>query len=87
MVHNMGRHAEADWIFANEFAQVRLSKDRNGNSARLKVEDLQSGKSICLDPLILASLVWASDEALAAHTDPDLLHQAMQSAMRLADRR
>jgi hypothetical protein len=78
--------AEASWILANEFAQVRVSSDRNGNSARLKVEDLQSGKSICLDPLILASLVWASDEDLAAHADPDLPYQAMQNAMRLADR-
>ena len=79
--------AEASWILANEFAQVRVSRDCNGNSARLKVEDLQSGKSICLDPLILASLVWASDEELASHADPDLPHQAMQNAVPVADRR
>jgi hypothetical protein len=76
---------DATWILANEFAQVRVSRDCNGNSARLKVEDLQSGKSICLDPLILASLVWASDEELAAHADPDLPYQAMQNATRVGD--
>jgi hypothetical protein len=77
--------AEVSWILANEFAQVRLSKDRNGNSVRLKVEDLQSGRTICLDPLILASLVWASDDDLAAHADPNLPYKAIQNATRSAD--
>jgi hypothetical protein len=64
-------------ILANEFAQVRIDIDRKGNGPRLRLEDLQSGKSICLDPLILASLVWASDDSLAAHADPDIPAQAM----------
>jgi hypothetical protein len=76
---------EASWILANEFAQVRISSDRKGNSARLKVEDLQTGKSICLDPLILASLVWASDEDLVAHADPDLPYQVMHNVTCVAD--
>jgi hypothetical protein len=68
---------ESGCILANEFAQVRVDVDRKGNSPRLRLEDLQSGKSICLDPLILASLVWASDDSLAAHADPDIPAQAM----------
>ena len=67
------------WILANEFAQVRLEIDRKGNSPRVRIEDLQSGYSICLDAMTLASLVWASDEMLAAHFDPDLTFKALEN--------
>lgn len=73
------KHAQGSWTLTNEFAQVRLYIDHNGNSARVKIEDLQSGKCVCLDALTLASLVWASDETLAAHADPDLPYRAMMS--------
>lgn len=69
--------AQASWTLTNEFAQVRLRIDRKGNSARINIEDLQSGKCVCLDALTLASLVWVSDDTLAAHADPDLPYQAM----------
>ncbi len=68
----------SEWILANEFAQVRLAIDRKGNSPRVCIEDLQSGFSICLDAMTLASLVWASDEMLAAHSDPRLPFDALQ---------
>ncbi len=70
---------QTEWILANEFAQVRPNIDRNGHSPRVYIEDLQSGFSICLDAMTLASLVWASDEMLAAHSDPDLTFQALQN--------
>jgi hypothetical protein len=70
--------ATSEWILANEFAQVRLEIDYKGNSARVRIEDLHSGHSICLDAMTLASLVWASDEMLAAHSDPDLTYKALR---------
>ncbi|MBV8535726.1 MAG: hypothetical protein JO128_09045 [Alphaproteobacteria bacterium] len=63
------------WTLANEFAQVRLSLDREGHAPRLRIEDVQTGMAICLDPLILAGLVWASDDDLAVHVDPDAPHR------------
>jgi len=67
---------EETWTLANEFAQVRLSLDREGHAPRLRIEDVQTGMAICLDPLILAGLVWASDDDLALHVDPDAPHRA-----------
>lgn len=64
------------WVLANEFAQVRLSVDRKGNGPRLCVEDMQTGMTICLDSLVLAGLVWATDDDLAVHVDPDAPHVA-----------
>ncbi|HTP83672.1 MAG TPA: hypothetical protein VMQ11_12055 [Alphaproteobacteria bacterium] len=63
------------WTLANEFAQVRLSLDREGHAPRLRIEDAQTGMAICLDPLVLAGLVWASDDELAVHVDPDAPHR------------
>ncbi|EIV91852.1 hypothetical protein [Frankia sp. QA3] len=47
---------------ANEFAAVRISVDRRGNSPRLLVEDLETGESILLSPIELASLCLAAPE-------------------------
>ena len=63
------------WTLANEFAQVHLSLDREGHAPRLRIEDAQTGMAICLDPLVLAGLVWASDDELAVHVDPDAPHR------------
>jgi len=49
-------------ILINEFAAVRLWLDRNGNSARLLVEDLESGDEVFLDPLELSSFTVATPE-------------------------
>jgi hypothetical protein len=62
---------ESAWLLSNEFARVRLSLDHKGNSPRLRIEDLDSGASICLDSLLLAGLAWANDESLAIHVDPE----------------
>jgi hypothetical protein len=67
---------ESAWVLSNEFARVKLSVDHKGNGPRLRIEDLDSGTSICLDSLLLAGLVWATDETLAIHVDPEAPHAA-----------
>jgi hypothetical protein len=68
------------WLLANEFARVRLSLDHKGNVPRLRIEDLDSGISICLDSMLLAGLVWATDETLAIHVDPEAPHAAARDS-------
>jgi hypothetical protein len=60
------------WVLANEFANVRLSIDTQGNDPRLRIEDLDSGATICLDAFVLAALIAVDDETLAAHVRSDL---------------
>jgi hypothetical protein len=71
---------ESAWVLSNEFARVKLSLDHKGNGPRLRIEDLDSGTSICLDSLLLAGLVWATDETLAIHVDPEAPHAAAQGS-------
>jgi hypothetical protein len=59
------------WILGNEFANVRVRVDTQGNDPRLRIEDLDSGASICLDAFALSALTLLDDEALAAHAAPD----------------
>ncbi|WP_017934955.1 hypothetical protein [Nocardioides sp. Iso805N] len=49
-------------VLMNEFAVVRLSLDHAGNGPRLLVEDAETGDSIFLEPLELASLCLATAE-------------------------
>jgi hypothetical protein len=42
----------------NEFAAVRLEIDREGNSPRLRVVDLETGLDCLLDPFALQVLAW-----------------------------
>ena len=73
------KEQEKAWFLSNEFARVRLSLDHKGNAPRLRIEDLDSGTSICLDSLLLAGLVWATDETLAIHVDPEALQAGARS--------
>jgi hypothetical protein len=57
-------------IVANEFASVSVSLDAAGNSPRLRVEDLRTGRVRYLDALELETLVWLPDEHLTALMDP-----------------
>ena len=54
----------------NEFASVSVSLDTEGNSPRLRVEDLRTGRVRYLDALELETLVWLPDEHLTALMDP-----------------
>ena len=69
---------ENAWLLANEFANVRLSIDQEGNDPRLRVEDLDTGVSIRLDAFVLASLTVLTNAALAEHAQPD---RALQAAL------
>jgi hypothetical protein len=63
--------SEDVWVLTNEFAQVRLTVDTNGNDPRLRVEDLSSGLSVALDAFLLAALTTATEEELTRHMDPN----------------
>jgi hypothetical protein len=49
-------------VIASEFAAVRVTVDRLANGPRLLVEDLDTGVSIYLEPLELASFCLATEE-------------------------
>lgn len=59
------------WELGNEFARVVLKIDRKGNGPRLLIEDVRTGMSAYVDSLVLAGLVWASEEDLERHVDPN----------------
>lgn len=59
-----------DFIIDNEFAGVRVSRDDQGNSPRLRITDLRSGRSILLDALELETLAWLRHDELAPLLDP-----------------
>jgi hypothetical protein len=57
-------------VINNEFAQVSVSFDTSGNSPRLRLEDLRTGRVRYLDALELETIIWLSDEQLTALIDP-----------------
>lgn len=57
-------------VINSEFAQVSVSFDTSGNSPRLRLEDLRTGRVRYLDALELETIIWLSDEQLTALIDP-----------------
>lgn len=57
-------------VVGNEFAEVAVAIDAQGNSTRLKVTDLRTGRVRFLDALELESLVWLPDGNLSSLLDP-----------------
>ncbi|MGV0795416.1 hypothetical protein [Mycolicibacterium elephantis] len=57
-------------IIGSEFAEVSVTFDVEGNSPRLRLEDLRTGRVRFLDALELESIVWLSDERLQNLLDP-----------------
>lgn len=57
-------------IVENEFASVAVRLDRDGNSIRLRVEDLRTGRVRHLDALEMESIVWLGDGHLTQLLDP-----------------
>jgi hypothetical protein len=57
-------------VIGSEFAQVSVSFDTSGNSPRLRLEDLRSGRVRYLDALELETIIWLSDERLTTLIDP-----------------
>lgn len=57
-------------VVESEFASIAVSLDQQGNSVRLRVEDLRSGRVRHLDALELESVVWLEEGHLTQLLDP-----------------
>lgn len=54
----------------SEYAQVAVSIDDEGNSSRLRLEDLRTGRVRFLDALELEALVWLPEPTMTELMDP-----------------
>ena len=57
-------------VVGNEFASVSVRFDVDGNSPRLRLEDLRSGRVRYLDALELETIIWLAEERVTAMLDP-----------------
>ena len=57
-------------VVGNEFAEIAVAVDAEGNSTRLKITDLRTGRVRLLDALELEAIVWLPDGHLASLLDP-----------------
>jgi hypothetical protein len=57
-------------VVGSEFAKVSVRLDTEGNSPRLRVEDLRSGRVRYLDALELETIIWLPEERLTSLLDP-----------------
>lgn len=60
-------------VVSNEFAAVAVTIDHAGNSPRLRLEDLKTGRVGYLDALELETLAWLPDGALHGLLDPSVV--------------
>lgn len=57
-------------VIGSEFAQVSVNFDVQGNSPRLRLEDLRTGRVRHLDALELETLIWLPQDHLSSLLDP-----------------
>jgi hypothetical protein len=57
-------------VIGSEFAEVSVTFDDSGNSPRLRLEDLRTGRVRFLDALELEALIWLPQERLTSLLDP-----------------
>lgn len=57
-------------VVESEFASVSVNLDTEGNSVRLRIEDLRTGRVRHLDALELEAIVWLADGHLSHLLDP-----------------
>lgn len=57
-------------VVGGEFAEVSVNVDTTGNSTRLRLEDLRTGRVRYLDPLELETIIWLEDGHLTELLDP-----------------
>jgi hypothetical protein len=62
---------DATWTIANEFAQVRLAVDRQGNDPRLAIHDLAADRTVWLDAFQLAALTRFTPAQFEAFMNPE----------------
>lgn len=71
----MGDHGPYDIpgigpVVGSEFAEVSVNVDAEGNSPRLRLEDLRTGRVRFLDALELETIIWLADGHLTQLLDP-----------------
>ncbi|HWJ82466.1 MAG TPA: hypothetical protein VNS55_09540 [Nocardioides sp.] len=57
-------------VVETEFASVSVRLDDEGNSVRLRLEDLRTGRVRHLDALELESIIWLAEGRLTQLLDP-----------------
>ncbi|NEN77618.1 hypothetical protein G3T38_04930 [Nocardioides zeae] len=57
-------------VVESEFASVSVDLDHEGNSVRLRIEDLRTGRVRHLDALELEAVVWLPEGHLTQLLDP-----------------
>jgi hypothetical protein len=57
-------------VVESEFASVSVRLDEQGNSVRLRLEDLRTGRVCHLDALELETIIWLPDGHLSQLLDP-----------------
>lgn len=57
-------------MIGSEFAEVSVTFDTDGNSPRLRLEDLRAGRVRFLDALELETLIWLPEEHVTELMDP-----------------
>ncbi|WP_442930367.1 hypothetical protein OG976_21095 [Mycobacterium sp. NBC_00419] len=57
-------------LVESEFAQVSVNIDSAGNSPRLRLEDLRTGRVRYLDAMELETIVWLPEGKMAQLLDP-----------------
>ncbi|MFI8592144.1 hypothetical protein [Dietzia maris] len=57
-------------VVGSEFAEISVDVDSEGNSQRLKLVDLKTGRERFLDALELEAIVWLEDGHLTEVLDP-----------------
>ena len=57
-------------VIESEFARVSVNFDVEGNSPRLRLEDLRTGRVRYLDALELETLIWLPPEQWSRLLDP-----------------
>jgi hypothetical protein len=61
-------------VVGSEFAQVSVNIDDEGNSPRLRLQDLRTGRVRYLDALELETIIWLPAGKLAQLLDPSADH-------------
>lgn len=57
-------------VVGSEFAEISVNVDTEANSARLRLEDLRTGRVRYLDPLELEAIIWLDEGHLTEILDP-----------------
>jgi hypothetical protein len=57
-------------VVESEFAQVSVNIDTAGNSPRLRLDDLRTGRTRYLDALELETIIWLPPDRLVQLLDP-----------------